>query len=49
VKSARGKTLICFKCISSKLEPAGMEGCDEELRIATFGWLDNSDNAWSAS
>ena len=49
VKSARGKTLTCFKRISSKLELAGMEGCDEELGIATFGWSDNSDNAWSAS
>ena len=25
-----------------------MKGCDEELGIATFGWPDNSDNAWSA-
>ena len=49
VKSTRGKTLTCFKRISSKLEPVGMEGCDEELGIATFGWPDNSDNAWLAS
>ena len=49
VKSARGKVLTCFRRISSKLEPAGTKGCDEELGIAMFGWPDNSDSAWSAS
>ena len=37
VKSARGKVLTCFRRISSKLEPAGMRGCDEELGIVMFG------------
>ena len=49
VKSARGKVLTCFRRISSKLEPAGMKSCDEELGIAIFGWPDNSDSAWWAS
>ena len=49
VKSARGKMLTCFRRISSKFEPAGIEGCNEELGIAIFGWPDNSDSAWSAS
>jgi hypothetical protein len=37
VKSAKGKILTFFRCISSKLEPAGMKGCDEELGIVVFG------------
>ena len=37
VKSTRGKVLTCFRRISSKLEPAGTKGCDEELGIAMFG------------
>ena len=41
--------LTCFRRISSKLEPAGMKGCGEEIGIATFGWPDDLDNAWSAS
>ena len=49
VKLARGKLLTCFRRISSKLEPAGTKGCDEEPGIARFGWPDNLDSAWSAS
>ena len=49
VESARRKVLTCFRHISSKLEPAGTKGGDEELGIAMFGWPDNSDSAWSAS
>ena len=50
VKSAdREKILTCFRRISSKLEPVGTGGCDEEAGIAVFGWPDNLDNAWSAS
>jgi len=37
LESDRGKMFTCFKRISSKLESAGIEGCDEELGIATFG------------
>jgi len=33
MKSARGKALTCFRCISSKLKPAGTKGCDEEVGI----------------
>jgi len=46
-KTEEGR-LTCFRCIFSMLVPAGTRGCDEELGIATFGWPDNSDNAWSA-
>ena len=49
VKSARGKVLTCFRCISSKLELAGTKGCDEEAGIVVVGWPNDSDNAWSAS
>jgi len=37
VESARRKVLTWFRHISSKLEPAGTKGCDEELGIAMFG------------
>ena len=49
MKSAKGRMLTCFRCISPRLEPAGTRGCDEELGIAVFGWPSNSDSAWSAS
>ena len=49
MKSAKGRMLTCFRCISPRLEPAGTRGCDEELGIVVFGWPSNSDSAWSAS
>ena len=49
MKSAKGRMLTCFRCISPRLEPAGTRGCDEEFGIAVFGWPSNSDSAWSAS
>ena len=44
-----GRLFTYFRHISSRLEPAGTGGCDEELGIAVFGWPSNSDSAWSAS
>ena len=44
MKSAGEKYLLASGVFPLKLEPEGMKGCDEELRIAMFGWLDDSDN-----
>jgi hypothetical protein len=49
MKSARRRVFTCFIRIFSKLEPAGIRGCDEELGIVMFGWPDDSDSAWSVN
>ena len=46
MKSAKGRMLTCFRCISPKLEPAGTKGCDEELGIAMFGWPENYETSF---
>ena len=52
VESVGEEVFTCFKFISSKLEPEGTRGNDENARIVisdTAGWLDDPISGWWAS
>ena len=49
MKSVKGKDAYLLQAFFLYVGANRDEGCDEELRIAVFGWPSNSDSAWSAS